>query len=168
MMFPKRILLFVLGLFSGAAVSAGAFAFLLVIGVVPRMLRRIRQNKHILCVENVIIGGITVGCVLSLLEGIPYAETFFQGVREYGWMAVPDQVLWNTIRILAHGVVIIYGISAGIFVGCIAAALAEILNTFPIVFERLRLSKGLQYAMGAMALGKFFGSIFSFFGGYHF
>ena len=55
-----------------------------------------------------------------------------------------------------------YGISAGIFVGCIAVALAEILNTFPIMFRRTGLKEGLTYVMIVMALGKMFGSLYFF------
>lgn len=58
-----------------------------------------------------------------------------------------------------------YGISAGIFVGCIAVALAEILNTFPIMFRRIGLKQGLPCVMVVMALGKTLGALYYFF--YH-
>lgn len=53
----------------------------------------------------------------------------------------------------------VYGISAGIFVGSIAVALAEILNTFPITFRRMGLKVGLFWVMLAMAAGKVAGSL---------
>lgn len=59
-----------------------------------------------------------------------------------------------------------YGLSAGIFVGCIAVALAEILNTFPIMFRRSGLKEGLSWVMIMMALGKCAGSFFFFLNGY--
>lgn len=55
-----------------------------------------------------------------------------------------------------------YGLSAGIFVGCIAVALAEILNTFPILFRRMNLKTGLSWVMVFMALGKTAGSLYYF------
>ena len=58
------------------------------------------------------------------------------------------------------------GIAVGVFVGCQAVALAEILNVFPIMFRRMKLKKGLSLALTAMALGKVAGSLFYFFCGY--
>lgn len=56
----------------------------------------------------------------------------------------------------------VYGLSAGIFVGCIAVALAEILNTFPIMFRRIGLKTGLPWVMLFMALGKSAGAFYYF------
>ena len=61
--------------------------------------------------------------------------------------------------ICAHG-------TDGILVRCIAVALAEILNTFPILFRRLYINRGLSGVMIAMALGKMAGSFYYFFFGY--
>ena len=60
----------------------------------------------------------------------------------------------------------VYGISAGIFVGSIAVALAEILNTFPITFRRMGLKVGLFWVMLAMAAGKVAGSLYYFLGNF--
>ena len=57
-------------------------------------------------------------------------------------------------------------ISAGIFVGSIAVALAEILNTFPITFRRMGLKVGLFWVMLAMAAGKVAGSLYYFLGNF--
>uniref|UniRef100_UPI003FEEB33F stage V sporulation protein AB n=1 Tax=Agathobacter sp. TaxID=2021311 RepID=UPI003FEEB33F len=67
---------------------------------------------------------------------------------------------------MAHVMIAIYGLAAGIFVGCIAVALAEILNTFPILFRRLYINRGLSWVMIAMAFGKLAGSMYYFFCGY--
>ena len=57
--------------------------------------------------------------------------------------------------------------SAGIFVGCIAVALAEILDTFPIFFRRLHLKDDVGTVMlFVMAIGKMLGSLFYFLTGY--
>ena len=55
---------------------------------------------------------------------------------------------------LAHVILGAYGTAAGIFVGCTAVALAEILNTFPILFRRLYINRGLSGVMIAMAIGE--------------
>ena len=54
------------------------------------------------------------------------------------------------------------GLSAGMFVGCIAVALAEILNTFPILFRRAKLKVGLPWVMWTMAVGKTCGAFYYF------
>ena len=61
----------------------------------------------------------------------------------------------------------IFGMSAGIFVGCLAVALAEILDTFPIFFRRLNLKDEFgETLLFVMAIGKMLGSLFFFFAGY--
>ena len=67
---------------------------------------------------------------------------------------------------LGRWIIILYGLSTGIFVGCIAVALAEILHTFPIMFRRFKLKQGLKSAVFFMAFGKMAGAIFYFVSGY--
>ena len=56
--------------------------------------------------------------------------------------------------------VMLFGLSAGIFTGCLAVALAEILNTFPIMFRRFGIKEGLTWIMFSMALGKMAGALY--------
>lgn len=144
MMFLKHVFLAVLSFSCGAAISAGTFAFLLVIGVVPRILGRTKTANRIFRAENSIIFGVLTGAVFSVFE----------------WSAL-FPIPW-----MSHVLFTVYGLSAGIFVGCIAVALAEILNTFPIVFRRLYLNRGLPWVMVAMAFGKMVGSFLYFCAGY--
>lgn len=58
---------------------------------------------------------------------------------------------------------ILYGFCAGIFVGCVAVALAEILKALPIFLRRVRMKEGLPWVVLFMALGKMLGSFFYFF-----
>lgn len=141
-MFLKSILLIVLGFLAGTGISAGTFAFLLVIGVVPRMIRTSKLKNKIILLENVIVAGIVTGTFLSYWHG---------------------EILAGLIGNL---LVICFGAGAGVFVGCIAVALAEILDTFPIIFRRMNLSGGLEAVMFAMAFGKMAGSFFYFLFGY--
>lgn len=144
MMFLKHVFQAVLAFSCGAAISAGTFAFLLVIGVVPRILGRTKTANRIFRAENSIIFGVLSGAVFSVFE----------------WSAL-FPIPW-----MSHVLFTVYGLSAGIFVGCIAVALAEILNTFPIVFRRLYLNRGLPWVMVAMAFGKMVGSFLYFCAGY--
>ena len=144
MMLISHLLIGLLAITCGIAVSAGTFAFILVIGVVPRMIKKNNMGNHIFAIENSIVLGVMVGAIFSVFE----------------WKA-RFPIPW-----MAHVMVAIYGLAAGIFVGCIAVALAEILNTFPILFRRLYINRGLSWVMIAMAFGKLAGSMYYFFCGY--
>ena len=136
-MWIEHVFLGFLGLAAGGAVAAGTFAFIIVIGVVPRMIAKSNRAEAILLFENMIVlGGIT-GCAASVFTGMP----------------IP----------VGRWILSVYGLCAGIFVGCIAVALAEILNTFPILFRRFKIKEGLEWVMLAMALGKLCGSMYYFY-----
>lgn len=136
-MLSEHIFLGLIGLAAGMAVSAGTFAFLIVIGVIPRMIGKCNRAAETLHFESAVILGGIVGNLLSVFLNIrlPLGPLFLCA----------------------------YGLSAGIFVGCIAVALAEILNTFPIMFRRMGMKEGLSWAMIFMALGKLSGSLYYFF-----
>ena len=53
-----------------------------------------------------------------------------------------------------------FGLSAGIYTGCLAVALAEILNTFPIMFRRVHMKVGQGWVLFAMAMGKMAGALY--------
>ncbi|MDD6057147.1 MAG: stage V sporulation protein AB [Clostridiales bacterium] len=135
-MLSEHIFLGFVGLAAGFAVSAGTFAFLIVIGVIPRMIGKSNRAAETIHFENMIILGGIFGNLIS--------------------------VFLNLRLPLGSPLLCVYGLSAGIFVGCIAVALAEILNTFPIMFRRTGLKVGLQWIMLAMALGKTCGSLYYF------
>ena len=131
---------FLIALISGAAVATGAFAFILVIGIIPRIMRKSWINNVIL-VEKFIVGGLLVGNISSLWH------------KSFGTS-------------FGHGIVVIYGVATGVFVGCVAVALAEILHTIPIIVDRFKVRKGVKYIILFMAFGKMFGNIIYFLLGY--
>ena len=59
--------MFIASFFAGSAVSAGTFAFIIVIGIMPRILRRSKMTD-VLLLENVIIAGVIAGNLLSLWD----------------------------------------------------------------------------------------------------
>lgn len=143
-MLTRHILMAFVSFACGVAVSAGTFAFILVIGVVPRMIRKMNLADKVICFENMIVLGVLTGAVCSIIE--------WEARLPFAW--------------IGHLLLGVYGFVAGMFVGCIAVALAEILNTFPILFRRLYINRGLSFVMIAMALGKTIGSLYYFFFGY--
>ena len=93
-------------------------------------------------------------------------------LKFYEWMIVLG-ILWGgiyteypglTLRIGAWFVVL-WGLCAGMFVGCVSAALAEVLTVFPVLFRRLKVDSGMSYYMAMMAFGKMAGSFWYFFHG---
>ena len=53
----------------------------------------------------------------------------------------------------------VFGLLAGIFVGCWAMALAEVLNVFPIFIRRLKIVRCTAVFIISMALGRGIGAL---------
>lgn len=144
-MFLKSLFMIFVGFSSGIGVAAGTFAFLLVIRVIPRMVQKAKLEHKIIYIENIVFRGILFGTILSV----------------FSW-----RKKW-LFKLLGKTLLTIFGMSAGIFVGCLAVALAEILDTFPIFFRRLHLKEEFGVTLiFMMALGKMIGSLFFFLTGY--
>ena len=136
-MFRKLVLVFI-GLSSGGIIAAGVFAFLVMIGVFPRLIGKTGTKRHILLYGTVIMTGGVLGNIADLYEfSIPMYGFFLS----------------------------IFGLSVGIFVGCLVMSLAETLKALPVISRRLYLAVGLQYLILSIALGKLAGSLAYFFCG---
>lgn len=136
-MWIRHIFLGLFGFAAGIAIAAGTFAFIIMIGIVPRIAARSKTAKHALCYENAILLGGLFGDILSV-----FLDLQIPGGRP---------------------LLILYGFCAGIFVGCVAVALAEILKALPIFFRRVHVKEGLPWLILFMAIGKMLGSYFYFF-----
>mgnify|MGYP000568657776 FL=1 len=136
-MWIRHIFLGLFGFAAGIAIAAGTFAFIIMIGIVPRIAARSKTAKHTLCYENAILLGGLSGDILSV-----FLDLQIPGGRP---------------------LLILYGFCAGIFVGCVAVALAEILKALPIFFRRVHVKEGLPWLILFMAIGKMLGSYFYFF-----
>lgn len=55
-----------------------------------------------------------------------------------------------------------FGLFAGMFIGCLALAIAEMLDSIPIFARRISFRHGLGGAILGMAAGKICGSLFYF------
>ena len=60
-------------------------------------------------------------------------------------------------------IVPLYGLFSGIFVGCLALAIAEAFNGIPIFARRVNFRRGLGIGILALAIGKFAGNMLYFF-----
>lgn len=128
----SNILLAIIGFSSGALVAGGIFAFIAMIGVVPRFAQKTDTIKFIPLYEDaIILGGILGSTTLFLDYYIPVGKI---------------------------GAAFI-ALCIGIFIGCVAVSLAEVLNVVPVFMRRARLITGLKYFIASLALGKMCGSL---------
>ncbi|MBR2382293.1 MAG: stage V sporulation protein AB [Anaerotignum sp.] len=128
----KELFLIIFSVASGLMVSAGVFAFIAAIGIIPRMAWRTGTRHYVRFYEDVIV-----------LGGLFGTTTMFVDYRLPPWW-------WLIIAVAAL---------EGVFVGVLAMALTEVLNVMPILMRRTRLTNGLQWIILSFALGKVAGSL---------
>ena len=126
------ITLIVIGLASGTGAAAGVFALITKVGILPQIADKTKTTAYVTKYETAVLAG-GVGGTLFFLFPFPF--------------------------ILPRIFLIIAGISFGIFVGCLATALAEALNVTAIFTRRLRLHIGIPLIVLSRALGKTAGSL---------
>ncbi|MDQ0197432.1 stage V sporulation protein AB [Neobacillus ginsengisoli] len=122
-----------MGLASGLAVGSGFVAFLTVLGVIPRLTQLSKTMRMIQHYEWAVVIGALTGVIASLRDPVLGISSYF---------------------------LIPLGVTGGIFVGMLAAALTEVLNVLPILAKRIRLDGKIILLIMAIVLGKIFGSIF--------
>ena len=136
----------------GLLSSGGVFTVFVTVGLVPRLADKTHTATKIILYENCIVTGAILGCVFSV-----YPD-FFEKI--FGQFALDHISRWD---IVGNLVLAVFGIFAGIFVGCFAIAIAEMLNTIPIFTRRIRLGKGVGIVLLFLALGKTIGSLIYFY-----
>lgn len=150
----RLVLLGFCGICFGIITSAGVFTVLSAVGLVPRFIGKTHSAKEVMLYENMIILGTTVGGVFSVLGDEIRLGDFFVGrlgVTPVIWEAVANVVL-------AAG-----GLFSGMLVGCLALAIAEMLDSIPIFTRRISFRHGLGIVVLCMAIGKLCGSLFYFY-----
>lgn len=158
MMFIKYLFLGFFALSGGMIVSGGVFTVLVAVGLIPRFADKTHTAKHIFLYEEMVIWGTITGCFFSV----------FSSWGQIGYF-VTDSLkisssLWKNI---GTGILAIIGIFSGMFVGCLALAIAEMLDTIPIFSRRIQFKKGLGIAVLCVAIGKVLGSILYFSRGFY-
>lgn len=128
----KEAFLIVFSIASGLLVSAGVFAFIAAIGIIPRMAWRTGTRQYVRFYEDIIVLGGIWGTTAMFVE---------YRLPPWDWL------------------IMAVALFTGLFVGVLAMALTEVLNVMPILMRRARLTKGLQWIILAFALGKVFGSL---------
>ena len=155
----QTIFYMIFGLCGGGLVAAGLFAFISILGLVPRLAAKTHTAAHVHRYENWIVAGALFGNLLNL-HHVP----FYQMGRWLG-SCLPDRMLagWEAIlSLLSLGFSLVMGIASGIFVGCLVMSLAETLDALPTMSRRVHLSVGIQYIIEALAVGKLAGALVYF------
>ena len=126
------IALIIIGLSCGTSASAGIFALITKVGVIPQIADKTKTAAYVTKYETAVLAGGVSGTLFFIFP-FPF---------------IIPQVFLSFA-----------GISFGIFVGCLATALAEALNVTAIFTRRLRLHVGIPFIVLSMALGKTVGSL---------
>ncbi len=136
----QKVLLTVLGAGAGFCVSGGVFTTMIAIGLVPRFAGKTHTAKHIFLYEEMAVCGTLIGGLATIFNPVLGIGERFPGIL----------------------FLMVFGFFAGIFVGCLALAIAEMLDSIPIFARRSRFRHGMGVAVLSMALGKAVGSILYF------
>lgn len=136
----------------GLLSSGGVFTVFVTVGLVPRFADKTHTANKIMLYENSIVAGAILGCLLSVY---PDFVKYFGGQAAFD--NIPGWEFWGNL------ILVVFGIFAGMFVGCFAIAIAEMLDTIPIFTRRIRLGRGVGIVMLFMALGKTVGALIYFY-----
>lgn len=148
----QQIFLAVVGLSAGVAAAGGLFAFIVELGVVADFADRTHTGDRLLFYEtSVALGGILGNLFYVFVLGSP---SFMQQLSEGAFFSA------------GSGLLGVFGIFSGIFVGCWAMALAEILNVFPVFMRRARIVRYITAFTISVAVGKGLGAGLFFFRGW--
>lgn len=155
-MFLKQLFLAIIGLSSGLIVSGGVFTVLISVGLIPRFAGKMHVARKIFVLEEMVVLGTLTGDFFSVFTDLSMAGDFVLSHRLFG---TATEGVW---RLLGTLLLILIGTFSGIFVGCLALAIAEMLDTIPIFARRIGFRHGLGFAILGIALGKLAGSLIYF------
>ncbi len=153
MNFFKLFFLAVSGAAYGILSAAGVFTVFVAVGLVPRFAGRTHTAGKILLYEEMVIFGTLAGSFLSVFSRCSQFGAWWQ-------QHFPGQeraLFWT-----GSFIQLIFGLFSGMFVGCLALAIAEMLDSIPIFTRRISFRHGIGLAVVSMAAGKLCGSLLYF------
>lgn len=148
----KILLLILFGGSFGLLASAGVFTVLVAVGLIPRFADKSHTAGKIILYEEMVVLGTVAGGLVSV----------FERYCHFGERLVSAGVSQTAVQNAGTVFVTIFGIFAGMFIGCLALAIAEMLDSIPIFSRRAGFRHGLGIAVCAMAAGKLCGSLWYF------
>ena len=129
--------LFVLFTFvAGCSIAFGYVAFITLLGVFEKLSEKYKTMNISTVTDWLIIAGVSTGNLFFMLNhSIDIASV--------------------SIMTISY---MLFNLAGGIFVGCLAGALAETICIFPILSRRFNIRRLLPYALISAALGKILGA----------
>lgn len=122
--------------FSSGVITGGAFAAVVaLVKLFPRFISLTETNEQLVLYENLFIGG-------TMIFTLAYFLNFY--------------IKTNDILIM------LMGLTFGIYLGAFNAALAETLNVIPIISKKLKVKNHLRLIFYSLVIGKVLGSIYYF------
>ncbi len=134
-MWIKQLILILVGSSAGFVVASGLFSFIIGLGIISKFADRTRTGDHVMLYEDTIALGGIAGSILFIYK--------------------PPLMLLQIFMPLV-------GVCAGIFVGCWAVSIAEVINIFPILMRRIKLVLYIKYIILFFAIGKGVGMFLMF------
>lgn len=149
----RTFFLIIVGVSYGLLAAAGVFTVLAAVGLVPRFAGKTHTSRYVTLYEEMVIFGTLTGCVLSVFSEYCQFGAWWQNrFPQYLTMLQGIGIFWQ----------VIFGFFAGMFIGCLALAIAEMLDSIPILSRRISFRHGLGLAILSMAAGKVCGSLLYF------
>lgn len=137
----------------GLLAAAGVFTVLVAVGLVPRFAGKTHTSKYVILYEEMVIFGTLTGCVLSIFSRYcQFGAWWQQRFPQYMAVIQGAGLFWQAV----------IGFFAGMFIGCLALAIAEMLDSIPILTRRISFRHGLGLVILGMATGKLCGSLLYF------
>ena len=156
--FWKTVLLSAAGFSYGLLAAAGVFTVLVAVGLVPRFAGKTHTARKVFLYEEMVIFGTLAGSFLSIFSRYCLFGAWWQ-------QRFPDyQELFLG---MGNVFLCIFGLSCGMFIGCLALAIAEMLDSIPIFTRRISFRHGIGLVILSMAIGKLFGSLLYFWSEFH-
>lgn len=121
--------------------TGGLFSFIVELGVIADFADRTHTGDKLLFYETCVALGGIIGNIVFLFYSF-----------------APNAVSFASASFASGAVQVLFGIFAGIFVGCWSMALAEILNVFPIFMRRARIVRYASVFVIGAAIGKGLGA----------
>lgn len=154
----RNFFLFLIGTSYGLLAAAGVFTVLVAVGLIPRFAGKTHTAKHIPLYEEMVIFGTLTGCFISV---------FTRYCRFGAWWRQCFPGHMGTLQGIGYLWQTVFGLFSGMFIGCLALAIAEMLDSIPILSRRISFRHGLGLAVISMAAGKLCGSLLYFLTEFH-
>ncbi len=162
----ENVFLGIVGLASGLGVSGGVFTTLIAVGLIPRFAGKTHTAKHIFLYEEMVVCGTLFGGLISVFFPFLKIADWVAQVKKDGTISFVNEWLLGIYPYFEVAFLVIYGLFAGIFVGCLALAIAEMLDSIPIFARRMKFRHGVGIVILCMAIGKTIGSLIYFWNGF--